>query len=327
MPFPTKTLETLRPDIAGSLTEFDLELNQRGFIGYRVFPVLEVGLAADTFGKITIESLLQTKETRRAPGANYNRGDFQFTNDSYATEEHGFEIPVDEKQARLYRNFFDAEMVAAAKARHIVLLNAEQRVVDLLTDTSVYTGAARTTAITNEWDDYTNATPIADVEGAVRKVWDATGIWPNALVINRKEFRNLRNCDEIIERIQSAGAGNATKPTDITPEMLALVFDLDYVIVQNSAKNSAKEGAAASIAPVWPDEYASVCRVATTNDIQEPCIGRTFHWAADGSEVGGLVETYYEQRPRAQIVRVRHDVDEKILYTELAHLLSNVTTI
>jgi hypothetical protein len=70
-----------------------------------------------------------------------------------------------------------------------------------------------------------------------------------------------------------------------------------------------------------------VAKIATSVDMREPCIGRTFHWTQDGSSIGGTVESYREEAIRGDVIRVRHDVDEVILYPEAGHLLSNVTTI
>jgi hypothetical protein len=66
--------------------------------------------------------------------------------------------------------------------------------------------------------------------------------------------------------------------------------------------------------------------VATDQDIRTPCVARTFHWSEDGSQIGGTVETYYDDPRRSNIVRVRHQVDELVLYPETGHLISNVTT-
>jgi hypothetical protein len=60
--------------------------------------------------------------------------------------------------------------------------------------------------------------------------------------------------------------------------------------------------------------------------MREPCIGRTFHWSEDGSQVGGAVEEYYSDEVRADIIRVRHDTDEVIMYPQAGHLLSNITS-
>lgn len=327
MAYPTTTLETLRPDLGGSMLEYPLDAMNNGFIGLEVLPVLEADKQSGSFGIIPVEQLLKVPEVSRTSNSGYSRGGFTFQDDSYSTKEYGYEEPVDERNKAIYSSYFDMELISALRARSIILRRAEIRYAAAIFNTSTWTGASLTTAVTNEWDDYTNAVPINDVEGAVRKVYDGTGLWPNALIMNRKVFRNLRLCDQIIDAIRSAGAGNPTKASDITTNMLSAVFDLPKIIVAGGAYDSATEGQSATISDIWSSEYAMVARVATTNDIAEPCIGRTIHWAADGSSIGGVVESYYSPEVRANIIRVRHEVTEKILYAQCGHLLSNVTTI
>jgi hypothetical protein len=323
---PSASLATQRPDLAASMEEFDLAQDRMGFIAQRVLPVVEVGAQAGTFGKIPVEQLLQTRDTKRAPGSGYARGTFKFEPATYATEEHGAEEPVDDRESKMYANYFDHEIVSTQRAYDAVLRNAELRAAALVFNATTWTGAALTTGITNEWDDIASAVPITDVAAAVVKVWSGSGLWPNALVINRKVFNNLRRCAQIIDAIRSTGAGSPTKQSDITVAQLAAVFDLRHIIVAGGAQNTGKEGAALTVAPTWSDEYAMVCKVAESDDFREPCIGRTFHWGEDGSEIGGLIETYREETVRGSIVRVRHDVDEVVLYAAAGHLLSNVTT-
>jgi hypothetical protein len=325
MPSPTSSLATLRPDLATFL-EFDLESEKSGYISTQVMPVQNVVSQSGSFGKIPIEQLLQQRETRRAPGAGYARGNFTFGTATYATEEHGAEEPVDDREAKMYAEYFDAEQVSTMRAFSAVLRNAEERTADAIFNTTTWTGSSLTTALTHEWDDATNAVPLTDVEAAVQKIYDNSGLWANALVINRKVFRNLRNCDQVIERIQSAGAGDATKASDVTVQMLAQAFDLPFIIVAGTSKNSANEGQAATPTQIWSGEYAMICKVATGMDMREPCIGRTFHWSDDGSNIGGTVESYRDEVIRGNVIRVRHDVDEVVLYPQAGHLLSNVTT-
>lgn len=324
MPTPTQQLSTLRPDLA-TFEEFDLEMDRRGFVAQLVAPVIDVGLQSSSFGKIPLEQLLANRETRRASGSGYARGNWEFEPMSYATEEHGAEEPVDARESKIYANYFDAEQVAAARAFDVVLRNGERRMSDKIFNPTTWTGADLTTAVTNEWDDYENAEPDLDIEAAVQKVWANSGVWPNALVLNRKGFRNLRMCKKLWDRFKAQGFADV-RPGNITAQQLAVVFDLKYVIVAGSAKNTAAEGQSASIASIWSDEYAMVCKVAETNDIKEPCIARTFHWSEDGSQIGGTIETYYEEPIRSDVVRVRHDVAELVMYPEMGHLLSNITT-
>lgn len=324
MSSPSTSLATLRPDLAGSFEEFDLVADRAGFIAMKVLPVLEVMSQAGTFGKIPIEQLLKARATARAPGSSYSRGDWTFTTDSYACSENGSEEPVDDREAAMYRNYFDSEQIAARRALDAVLRNQEIRVANALFNTTTYTGSALTTSVGTPWSTVASAVPITNVEAAVIKVYENTGVWPNALVINRRVFRNLRLTTQIIDRIAASGAGMPTRASDITVQMLSAVFDLPYIIVAGGSRDSANEGQASTPTQIWPSTMAMVCRVAETNDVREPCIGRTFHWAEDGSSIGGTMETYRDETVRSDIVRARHDTHEKILYTEMGHLLTSL---
>jgi hypothetical protein len=305
------------------MLEYDHDMNARGFIGHRVAPVIESAQQAGTFGKIPIEELLKESDTKRAPGSGYSRGEFEFEPASFACEEHGHEEPVDDRQAKMYASYFNAEVIAATRARAAVQRNAEKRWAAAIFNATTF--ASYTTAITHEWDDATNAVPLTDVETAANAIWAASGLWPNALIVNRKVFRNLRNCAQIIDRVKYSGFMD-TRAGLITEAAIAQCFDLDHIIVAGGAKNSALEGQTASVASVWSDEYAMLCRVAETDDIQEPCIARTIHWGEDGSDAGGMMESYRDETVRSDIIRDRHDVDELIMHAASGHLFSNVTT-
>jgi len=324
MPNPSSSLSTLRPDIAESFMEFDLAMDAQGFVSHRVFPVVEVASQSGNFGKIPLAQLLQQRDTKRAPGSGYARGNFTFEPATYTCLEHGAEEPVDDREAQMYAEYFDAEVIASLRAHSAVLRNAEQRVADAVYNPTTF--ASYTTGVTNEWDDLTNATPITDVEAAVQNIYDASGLWANALIVNKKVMRNIRNTDQVKDRIAASGAGKANAAGLVNEQILAEIFDLDYIIVAGSSKNSAAEGQTASPAQIWSGEYAMVAKIATGADFREPCLGRTFHWSADGSSIGGTVEQYRDEAVRSDIYRVRHDVDEVVLYPAAGHLLSNITT-
>lgn len=319
MAHPSSSLATLRPELGGSLEQFDLAMDRNGFIGTKVLPVFEAAEQSGTYGIIPLDQLLESPETRRAPGASYRRGQFDFTTGTFACEEHGWEEPVDDREARMYANYFDAEMVSAQRARDIVLRNMEIRIAAAIYDTGTWTP----TAVTNEWDDVANATPITDVAARVAAMWEATGLWPNALIINRKQYHNLRRCDQIQDRMEQV---DRSFQGDIGISQLQAAFDLPYILVGGSAKNTAIKGQTADPGPIWSDEYAAVARICSTNDIREPGLGRVFHWGADGSSIGATMESYRDETVRGDVIRARMDTDEKVLYDGCLQLLSNITT-
>lgn len=321
---PNTSLSTLRPDLRDSLEEFNLMADRLGFIGHRVAPAIDVAVQADTFGRIPLEQLLKHPNTSRNSEGGYSRGSWQFTPDTFATAEYGHEQPVDDRNARIYGNYFNAEMIAAELALDAVLRAHEKRIADLLFNPTTWNGAALTTGVGTEWSNPA-AVPITNVNAARALIFAGCGFYPNALVITQRQFHNLREVTQVIDRIEASGAGQAAKTGDITAQMLAMVFDVDFVLVAGGAQNTADEGLAASISHLWNDEYAMLCRVATTNNIVEPCVARTFHYSADGSQIGGTMETYRDEKIRGDVVRCRHEVQSKVMYVECAHLLSNIT--
>lgn len=321
---PSTDLSTLRPDIRGAFLEYPLELAANGYVAELVARTVSVMSESGKFGIIAIEELLKDADTNRGPRGVYNRVTHKMGEMSYSCEEYGIEEAVSERNARQLRDYFDAEMIAASLCRGIVNRAREKRVAAALFNAAVWTGASLTTDVSNEWNDYANATPIDDVLAARVKVWNASGLWPNAVVMNRLVYAHVRNCAQVIARISGSGAGSPVKAADITAMQLAELFDVRHVIVAGQAKNAAAEGQAASIAPIWSNEYVSVCRVAETDDPTEPCTLRSFAWDEDGG-VDPIMESYEEPQSRSTIVRARHNSDEVVMYKESAHLLGNIT--
>lgn len=326
MPSPSTSLATLRPDLAASLQEFSLMSDRLGFIGSLILPVIETQVQAGTFGRIPVEELLRTREVNRASKAGYNRGDWNFTDDVFATNDRGWEEQVDDRNAAIYADYFAAEVIAAEICLDAVLRSMEKRIADMIFNSTTWTGASLTTGITHEWDDATNAVPITNVRDAKFKVYDNCGLWPDTVIINRKVFENLRLCTQIRDAISSSGAGESSSPGKITVNQIAQALNVEKLLVAGGSQNTAIEGQVASISQIWSGEYAMVCKTADTSNIQEPCIGRIFHWGKDGSTIGGTFETYRDEAVRGDIVRCRNEVQEKTLYVEAGHLLSNITT-
>lgn len=316
MPNPSGVLSTLRPDLAGSLMEFDLEANQQGFIGLEVMPMFTTSVQADSVGRIPLKQLLEEGNTERASGAGYQRGNWTFEAWSFATQEHGWEEPVDDREARIYGSYFNAEQVATMRARNFVLQNHEKRVAAKLFNAGVYTPSNVTTA----WSDVENSTPIEDVKAKRELFWGKIGSLPDALVINWKVFENLRMNASIIDRVKYTQRATTV---DLNEQLIADALGVPRLIVARAARNSANVGQNAVLTDVWSSSYGALIKLpANLADIKSPCWGRTFMYTGDG---GAVVESYRDEKVRSNIIRHRMDTDEKVMYEDAALLIGNVT--
>jgi hypothetical protein len=318
----TSSAATRRPDLQAVQMDFNLIADRNGYIGNRVFPMFDAAQAGGTFRKVKVESLLKEAESgRRMADGGYARDNWKFEDDTFATLEYGFEELVDDNQKNKYKEVIDYEKVCSMRAQHRLLYNYEIRVATQCFDETAFTAASAFTDIANVWGTPGASTPIDDVNTAKREVRGQCGMWPNAIIYNYNNHMHLRESAQIRDRIASSGAGESTKARRVTTEQIAECFDLPYVFVAGGTKNTANEAVAASFADIWSNSYALVCVVAETGDLEEPCIGRTFHWDGDGSVFEGLIEEYYDPRVRGNVIRSRHQTQEKRIMILAGHLL------
>ena len=212
-------------------------------------------------------------------------------------------------------------------------LAQEKRIADMVFNSTTFTA----NAVTNEWDDAANATPIDDVNAGINSVRQACGMIPNALIIAFSTFKDLKNCDQIVDRLKYTFPG--IDINRMNAQQLAAIFDVERVLVGGAVYDSADKGQDASISDLWNNEYAMLTVVSSGGDIRDPCIGRTFYWAEENAGVGPVVESYREDGTRSDVIRVRHDTDERLIRSydssgsiksdiavAVSYLMSNITT-
>jgi len=319
MPNPTSATTIQRPDLGAIAYEYMLEASQRGFIGLQIMPIFETPKQSADYPKIPIEALLKLPETARAPRGNYNRSDYEFEMGTYAAKEHGWEEPVDDVEAALYRRFFDAEEVAVMRAVDIILRSQEARIAAKVFNTSNITATAD---VSISWNTSATAVPRTDVNTAKEAMRAASGLTPNVMVISHKVFSCLLVCKAITDALQY------TNPLQVNSEeaqrrLLSQYFGLE-ILVGNAIKDGAKKGQSYSITDIWDDEYCGLFKVSAGGpDLREPCLGRTFLWTED-SPNNTVVEQYREDKIRSEIYRVRHNTDEAFVFTGAGYLLGNI---
>lgn len=307
---------TARPDLKAAVIEHQGQ--ESDFIGTMVMPVFDTEKQAGTFPKVTRESIMRTGDTKRAPRSAYNRDGYEVEEGSFKCEENGHEQPIDDGERALYKEQFDADLVAVKIATNRVLMNQEIRIKTLLQNTSTFTGTDLYTdeSGSSPWDTAASDV-LLDVRNAKAKVKANSGVRPNALILSEQAREWLKSNTGIKDSIKYV--------KELTDEelnkALAGLFGLEYVLVGGSMYNSAKEGQDFSGSYIWSSLYAMVCRIATdAADLSQPSIGRTFNWVSDAPN-NVLVEQYREENIRSEVFRVRQYTDEVVIDPYFGHLM------
>ncbi len=320
---------TLRPELATIAYEYSLKSANKGFIAEKVLPTFRVPLQYAVYPYIPIESILKVPaDLKRAPRSAYKRTDWTFKMNNYNCTDQGLEEAVDDAEARLYSRFFDAEQMAVLRNMDRVLRNREMRVANVLQNTGQFPFGPNATqvsfektAVATPWNNFANATPRDDVMGARELMKYTTGIVPNTLIITERLLWDLLRCDEVKDALKY------TTPVEMmsieaATKMLALYFEIDQVLVSGAIFDKAAEGQPKNISGIWNDSIACVCALSSGGeDLQEPCIGRTFLWEED-SPTPLVVETYREEEIRSWIFRTRQNVGEGLVFTGANYLLT-----
>ena len=309
-----------RENMGGAAYEIMINAEQAGFIAAILMPFRRVGKQASKFPTIPIEVFLKLLDLSRAPKGNYARDDYKFKTGNYSCDEYGFEDVLDDVEKALYIDEFDAVVIGMERATDKVLRGYEKRVADLLMDTSVITTTQAATAV---WSDQAGARPRKDVIALKKKMRDNRGIIPNVAVMSHNTFLELLDTTAVTNKMQYT---NVIELADFEQQkrLMATFLTVNRVLVADALYDTAKKGQTASLADIWSSVKVGLYRISSGgNNIIEPVIGRTMLWEEDSPEEL-VVEAYREEKIRSDITRVRHNVDETIIYAGAGGIITGI---
>jgi hypothetical protein len=323
MPTITPGTTIPRTDLMGSFTENTGAVDT---IAAEVFPDFETPDQSGSFGVTPMAAHLSDQNVDRAMDGSYPRSTWKLEDASYKTVEYGHEERLDDRKSKMFRNFFDFEMTRAVRIRNILRRKRAIRVAALLHNTTTLPLSGTTgLAITDEWDDKTNAIPVDNIAFGLQCIRDRGGDASRAILqISWRAQYDLSRTNQIRSVL-----AYTKMPEGLIPlNDLAQALGVRKVIAASAQKNTANDGLAESLADVYHPEYAALVVPPSGLDIEEPCFGRSFYWTGDG---GGTpdepaLEEYYEDARRGSVLRGRHDVQEKVLFSGAAFLFGNCYT-
>lgn len=318
---PGASTLTRRLDLGVALQEW-VE-SDMSFVARQVLTPVAVPRKNGTFSTIKRGGMLAPgNQVKRVAGSDFARGNVEVGSLTYACEERAWETPLDRSERENYRSEFDGEMVASRTSVNKVRLDQEIDVAALVFNTTTWTGSTLYTDNSGApWA--TASSPIkAQILAAREKVRVLTGLNPNALIVSAATVPSLIGATDFGASLAYSEKAGYNAVFDF----VAKACGLEKIIVAGGVQNAGYDYSTDSLSGIWSSTYAMVARVATSNSLDEPCIGRTFVWTdMDPAGGGGLaevtVEQYREERKDSDIFRARSYCDELIFDASYAHLM------
>jgi len=318
------------PDVSSvhvdqALTNVSVGYRPNSYISEEIFPPVTVQRQSDKYYKVDEKrEAMRLSDTSRAPGAEANEVDFDLSTDTYFCEDHALEGIIPDEERANADPAVQADINRAELITDKILLGKEVGLVTLLEAGLATEGTNLTTLDAGkEWSNYSTGDPVADVQGAIAKhIATSKGQVPNGMVLPYEVFLKMKDHPDIIDRVKYGGStGNAGV---VNAETLAQVFGIDRLWVPRSFKNTAKQGAAASMSAVWGENDVVLCYIPAAPGLRTQALGYSFRWNVGGGSVDGmLVERWREAKRHGDMISVRYYYDQKVVDSGCAHRIAN----
>jgi hypothetical protein len=327
MPAGVKVVKIYQATPTGRDIHFDVPLSniavqqfatgeQQGYVGMELFKPVPVDKQSNRYYVIDKNSWFLLHDTRRAPKTSPNRIEFRVSSDAYFAQNYALagEIPNEDlanqdAAVQLYET--TVQLVTEALQRDL-----ERRIVNLVTSIS-NVGSGVVLAGANQWSDYINSNPIADVTTAHAFAVQNTGLVYNTMVLPWDVFQVVRRHPLLLDLFKYTQGGM------LNEEQLRAVFNVDRILIPRAIVNNAPEGAPASFTMIWGDNVLLAYVSPQAPSLRTVTFGLAFQWKPEGFPAPFAVRRYPHWDPgvASTITDVQYYQAEKIVAPQLAYVI------
>lgn len=237
-----------------------------GFVCEQVLPEITSKQYSGLLGKYGT-SHLRIETTIKGGRGKYRRVETQQRSTSnFVIKGHGLEGMVVKEDYANVEDPFDAERDETVGISTILLLEKEKALADTLTSTALIS-QNKTCAGEEQFSDYNNSDPVSICTTARNTILDATGVFPNIAIMDIKVAEKLRFHPQLLDALGFKYA----RPGGLKFEEIAQALGVDEIKIAKARYESAKEGQASSLAPIWGKDIVFAVAPAKAAVMQVSC--------------------------------------------------------
>lgn len=263
-----------------ALSNLSIAYRNPMYIADQVFPTVPVSKQSDYFFQFLRGDWFRLDAGVRGPGAEAKRGGYKLTSSTYSCKEYAFahSIPIE-----LINNADDVLKPMETGINFVTesILLAKERVVSTLIVTSGNWSNEDAEGLWSPTD--TTNTFLIDVLYRRETIRQAIGRYPNTLIMDAKTYKGLKGSSVLLDRIKYTGTNG--NPADVTPQMIAMLCDLDKVLIGGAIYSSDEEtvaGTEFTAVDLWETNAtkgsAWLGYVSPAPAVDVPSAGYTFVW-------------------------------------------------
>ena len=220
-----------------------------GLIADQIFPEVK---SVQKTGKLGKHGTAHLRIERSVTGG---RGEYRRvettarTTDTYSVESHGLEGLVTEDDYDNVEQPFEAEQDETLGLTSVITIEKEKIFADSLFSTSIITQNV-TLAGTEKYTNKLDSDPINDFQTARATIYDGCGLPPNHAIMPWKVWNILRFHPAMLDVL----GFKDNRPGGLNESELASALGVEKLLISSGMYESAKEGQASALAPIWSSD-------------------------------------------------------------------------
>jgi len=276
------------------------------FVAARLFPAVGVAKQSDKYYVYNRDIWGRVTDDIRAPGSMANElPPMTLSRDGYFAEEHALSDVVPDEEVENADDPLQPAIDATERVTNTILLNRENAMVTMaLTAANYAAGFTVTLAGGQQWSDYVNSDPIADIKTGRNKIHDSIFRDPNTIIMGYQVATKLEDHPDFIERIKHSQLGVATD------QLIANILGIPGFIRAGAGVVNSPYGQAETFGYLWGKDVV-MAYVPPAPARKTPAYGYEFVWRYSQGE--SAAERWREEKRASDVVRVRRRYDLKFI--------------
>jgi hypothetical protein len=301
--------------IDAALSAISVGYRNSGYIADSIFPMVRVEKQSDKFYTWTKDFWFRNYVQRRTPGDTYPEGGLELSNQAFFCNIFHLAFPLNDEDVQNQDAAIELEITGAEWLADQFMLNREASMVADFFKTGVW-GTDVTLAGGDQWSDFANSDPEADIRTGTQTLQKNTGTKGNKLIIGPEVRDKLAQHPLLLDKYKY------TNVAILSNEQIAGALVLPQIVVGEAVDNTAQEGATFSGEFTW-GKSAMLLQVADRPGRRVPSAGYTFVWPVDGSgELNVTVSRLREDTRDRDLLRAKHAFDQKAVATDLGYFIA-----
>lgn len=289
------------------LSNISVKYKNQDYIADRVFPIMPVKKTSDLYR--VYDRNFRIPETKRASKGEARQHIFEVSTAGYRLEHHALKDFVGDTEADNY-DLADLRADVTEELTDVIMRRREKSVADLFTSTNWSLGVSLAAA--NAFSANTTVSnPVPLFDTGASTIIQNSGFPPNFIVLPRDGFVACKNHVSVLDRVKYTSA-------DMTPQMLAALFEVPELLVPLASVDTAAPGVASSISPIFPDHAFLGYKPARPSPMQPSC-GYIFE------KTRSLVKRWRVEEREADCIEVNKQYQAKVVASLTGYLIKDIT--